>query len=493
MQIARGAMNSIPREVAQSTRVAFGTARHQARKAALAASGPDTAWRATIPLQGRPADTSEESPLTFTAECFQNPFMPPGASRVSAVVSVAAESSGALSDPELVEVILVDCSASMGHPWEKIQAARNATRAAVECLRDGVWFAVVRGAETAAVAYPPRGGLVRASAETKRAASRAIGSLQPVGGTAIGSWLTLAADLMSLQPGAMHHAMLLTDGKDEDESESELDAALARCEGLFQCDCRGVGTDWAVSELRRVSDALLGSLDIISEPAAMEGDFKLMGEAAMARRLEGSLRVWTPDHATISFLKQVSPTIVDLTATGRPAGPLTTDFRIGAWATERREYHLGVDVRPAPVGAEMLASRVSVVAHNQVVARALIKAMWSDDETLTAELSPEVAHYDGQAELASAIQEGLEARRRDDEAEATARLGRAVQLAAASRNDAITGLLANLVEIVDADTGTVRLKRQVPLADEMTLDTRSTRTVRLSHSVPVNSGGSEAP
>ena len=38
------------------------------------------------------------------------------------------------------------------------------------------------------------------------------------------------------------------------------------CEGSFQCDCRGVGTDWGVSELRRIASALLGTVDIIADP-----------------------------------------------------------------------------------------------------------------------------------------------------------------------------------------------------------------------------------
>jgi hypothetical protein len=309
---------------------------------------------------------------------------------------------------------------------------------------------------------------------------RAIGSLQPVGGTAIGRWLTLAADLMSLRPHAIHHAILLTDGKDEDETASELEAAIARCEGLFQCDCRGVGTDWAVSELRKISSALLGSLDIIRDPAAMEADFRLMTEEAMARQLEVSLRIWIPNHARINFVRQVSPSILDLTPRGRAAGALITDYLTGAWGAERRDYHVSVDVRPGQVGAEMLASRVSVLVRDMVVAKALVKAIWTEDETLTAPLSPEVAHFAGQAELARAIQEGLEARRDRDEERATLRLGRAAQLAAESGNDAIAGLLANVVDIVDAAAGTVRIRTTVDLSDEMALDTRSTKTVRIS-------------
>ena len=40
-------------------------------------------------------------------------------------------------------------------------------------------------------------------------------------------------------------------------------------------------------------------------------------------------------------------------------------------------------------------------------------------------------------------------------------------------------LLATVVDIEDAATGTVRLRRKVEAADEMALDTRSTKTVRV--------------
>jgi von Willebrand factor type A C-terminal domain len=39
-------------------------------------------------------------------------------------------------------------------------------------------------------------------------------------------------------------------------------------------------------------------------------------------------------------------------------------------------------------------------------------------------------------------------------------------------------LLAKVVDVVDAASGTVQLKRKVDDADEMALDTRSTKTVR---------------
>jgi hypothetical protein len=53
-----------------------------------------------------------------------------------------------------------------------------------------------------------------------------------------------------------------------------------------------------------------------------------------------------------------------------------------------------------------------------------------------------------------------------------------VALAQQSGNEDTARLLAEVVDVVDAATGTVRLKKRVEDADEMALDTRSTKTVR---------------
>jgi hypothetical protein len=97
---------------------------------------------------------------------------------------------------------------------------------------------------------------------------------------------------------------------------------------------------------------------------------------------------------------------------------------------------------------------------------------------MSTQINNHVAGYTGQAGLAQAIQEGLAARKRGDDVTPTARLGRAVALAEQSGNDGAARLPEKVVDVVDAATGTVRLKEKVEDAEEMALDTRSTRTVR---------------
>jgi hypothetical protein len=131
----------------------------------------------------------------------------------------------------------------------------------------------------------------------------------------------------------------------------------------------------------------------------------------------------------------------------------------------------------------MLAARISLVITTpggpQVLGQGLVRAIWTDDEQLSTKMNARVAHYTGQAELASVIQEGLEARKHGDEDTATARLGRAVALAKQSGNEDTARLLAKVVDVIDEATGTVRLKKKVADEDEMALDTRSTKTVRV--------------
>jgi hypothetical protein len=423
----------------------------------------------------------------FTVDIAQNEYLPEGGDDVSAIVTVTSPdtvSAASAPDAGSAEIIIVDCSGSMRSPQTKIAQARVATAAAIDVIRDGVAFAVIAGTERAQPVFPHDGTMAVADATTRQYAKQAVAGLMPRGGTAIGQWLRLALSMFAAYPASLRHAILLTDGRNEHESPEQLTAAIGMCEGVFSCDCRGVGTDWEVAELRRISSALLGTVDIVPDPSGLAADFAAMMETAMGKQVaDVSLRVWTPQHATIRFVKQVAPVVEDLTGRRTQSGPQSGDYPTGAWgAAESRDYHVRVEVVPAAVGQEMLAARVSLVAVTdagpEVLGQGLVRAIWTDDEALSTRINSGVAHYTGQAELAEVIQEGLEARKRGDEQTATSKLGRAVALAEESGNDGTARLLAKVVDVIDAATGTVRLKKKVDDADEMALDTRSTKTVR---------------
>jgi hypothetical protein len=440
----------------------------------------------------------------FTIDVHQNEYLPDGGRDVHAVIAVTSSDSdlalaGASAAsapavtaqapatspaPDCAQIIIIDCSGSMNMPEGKMKAVMGAAAAAVNMIRDGVAFAIIAGNERAVPLFPDDGTMAIAGPRTKVAAKRAVIGLRAGGGTAIGQWLRLARYIFTSRPADLRHAILLTDGKNEHETPDDLDTAIGLCRGIFTCDSRGIGTDWEVAELRRISTALLGTVDIVSDPKNLQRDFAAAMEAAMGKQVaDVALRLWTPQNASVRFVRKVAPFAEDLTGRRAESGPQTGDYPIGAWgAGESRDYHLCVRLPVGRVGQQILAARVRLAVgpptHRELRGEGLVKAVWTADEDLYAAIDPQVAHYSSQTELARVIQEGLAARKKGDVETTVAKLGRAVALAEQSGNQDTARLLARVVDVVDAPTGTVRLKQMVEEVDEMTLDTRSTRTVR---------------
>lgn len=425
--------------------------------------------------------SSAEGSSGITVDVDHNPYLAEGTGTVDAIVSISAggEVQVSTGPVDRVEAIIIDCSGSMTSPQTKFEAAKQATLAAINELVDGTDFLIVAGTGKATRVYPPDGHTARADAHTKAAAARAVDGLRPGGGTAMGAWLEHVREAVGDRPGAVTHAILLTDGKNEHEKPKDLAYEIAASQGVFTCDCRGVGTDWRVDELRAIASALLGSVDIVADPADLAADFAEMMRVSMGKQIADlTLRLWVPAGARIGFVKQVAPTVEDLTHRRVEAGNQIGEYPLGSWGSEDRDYHIQVEVEPAAAGREKLAARISVVAGEQVLGQGLVKATWTTDTSLSATISRRVAHYTGQAELAQAVQDGLSARKNGDERTATAKLQRAMDLAVESGNGGTAKLLRAVVE-VDEKTGTVKLRRDVQAADEMALDARSTKTARV--------------
>ncbi|MCQ4211100.1 vWA domain-containing protein [Streptomyces longispororuber] len=447
------------------------------------------------------ANFSKSNVPQFSVEVYQNEYLPEGGREVNAIVTVTSTGGGTIGGavgapqlhspgggPDAAVALMVDCSGSMDYPPTKMRGARDASAAAIDTLRDGVRFAVIAGTHVAKEVYPGGGRVAIADPSTREQAKQALRKLSAGGGTAIGTWLRLADRLLSsadVPASAVRHGILLTDGRNEHESPEDLRTTLDACAGRFTCDARGVGTDWEVKEVTGIASALLGTADIVADPAHLTDDFTQMMETAMGKEVaDVALRLWTPLGSEIKFVKQVAPTVEELTERRTESGPRAGDYPTGSWGDESRDYHVCVQVPNAELGQEMLAARVSLVIPQpdgsaQTLSQGLVRAVWTDDMAASTSINPQVAHYTGQAELAQVIQQGLDARKAGDVDGATAKLGRAVQLAALSGNADTAKLLSKVVDVVDAAEGTVRLKAKVAEADEMTLETRSTKTVRV--------------
>ena len=137
----------------------------------------------------------------FTADVYQNEYLPDDGSEVNAIVTVSSSGSAGTAggapagQPDAAEIVIVDTSGSMGVPRTKLTAAREATQAAIDSIRTGVAFAVIAGTQSAQLIYPPTGQLVPCSDATREEAKQAASRLRASGGTAIGSWLAMAREL----------------------------------------------------------------------------------------------------------------------------------------------------------------------------------------------------------------------------------------------------------------------------------------------------------
>ena len=114
----------------------------------------------------------------FTADVYQNEFLPDGGTDVHAIVTITctgAGEAGRSGEGDAAEVIVVDTSGSMG--IEKIAAAQTAAKAALDQILDGTWFAVIAGSHEARLAYPAASGelgMVRMDGSTRAAAKSAV-------------------------------------------------------------------------------------------------------------------------------------------------------------------------------------------------------------------------------------------------------------------------------------------------------------------------------
>jgi hypothetical protein len=192
------------------------------------------------------------------------------------------------------------------------------------------------------------------------------------------------------------------------------------------------------------------------------------------------LRVSTPEGARVRFVKQVYPSIEELTDRRIQSGPRSGDYPTGSWRAESRDYHVGIDVEPGEVGDEMLAGRVELVVRQadggeRIAGQGLVRAVWTDDAAESTPIPPSLALAQGQGELAELIQKGVDALAGDQDETAKAVLGRARSMAVALGVKPKVDQIDRLVDY-DEETGTVELKENISRRDTMEVDVDSTTT-----------------
>jgi von Willebrand factor type A domain/von Willebrand factor type A C-terminal domain len=418
--------------------------------------------------------------LGFGLEVSQNRYLSMSDTAVDAILTVTAGDGVAGGPAVAAEAILLDCSGSMAAPPTKIAAARRAACAAVEALRDGTLFAIVQGTDHAEMCYPTTARMAVADATTKAEAKRQINRLAASGGTRMGTWLTLARELLAAHPSAIRHAVLLTDGQNMHETPEELDRVLAACDGHFFCDARGIGEDWDPRELHRIVTVLRGAADSVRADADLVGDFRALAQAAMAKVVpDARIRVTARRGTHVRQLKQVFPRELDFTGNPvrQPERENVWEFSTGSWAAnESRDYQLSLGVERGerdPEGENLQVAMIELVARSagaddtteRCAPPAPVLVHWTADVALSSRFDPKVAHYSGQAELHQAALAGFDAYDTGRLADAEREWGKAVRLATESGNTELLARLQRLIDVVDPARGRVRIKPGLSRSD----------------------------
>lgn len=400
----------------------------------------------------------------FTLTVDQNKHVPPGTAEMAAVLTVACETTGAAAS-EVAEIIVIDRSGSMH--GDKIAEATKAAKAAVDALPEGAYFAVLAGDSDAQMIYPREKGLARASQPERDKAKRDIGKTRVQGGTDIGRWLRDAAHLLAMRPGAIGHVLLLTDGQGR-----MADNDLAHADGRFTCDAVGIGTDWNPEQLKVLADRFQGRRAFIEDLADLGAYFAQVVTQATSKALgDVELRLRPSTGASVTSIRQMYPTLSDLTPHRYDVDAKTVGIPLAPWGTETREYMVDLDTRIENAGQELRIAGVQLVrsGSGEILARGNVLIRWTDDPTLNTEVNPKVAVHTGQERLAGEVRSGLAALRANDPRTATRHLATARALADEAQNEGTAKLLDRIIDF-DPGTGTAKLKGGITTADQLAID-----------------------
>ena len=406
---------------------------------------------------------------------------------VSATEDYAAVSSSA----KRCVAFLIDKSGSMEKPASegstvmRLAAACSATRKGIEALSPGtIYFVIAFDAEQHVIVTPRayEGGSAPLSE------FHLLLENGPSGNTKFAPLFRLTAEIFSNYADCVCAAVLLTDGKNDERDRGVMEGNLKKSKSPFALSgldsdpgfplyCLGLGLDWDPEMLRNLASRTGGEALMIPSQEWMDREFvRLVHTNAKIRNRSVDLCLTLPSSVRLVSARQVLPCLSEIPV--MPDGKNAV-LALGMWGAETRDYMLTFSFPPLPVGEKMMVCRPGLMADGTIVAPAApVVVEWCSDNTLTAVLNPVVSHYNGQAEKAGAIEEGLRALAAGDMETATRRLGTAARLASQSSDTDTLKKLAGVVDIIDAEAGTVRVYNVRNTAAVMDLDVSSTRTVR---------------
>ena len=199
--------------------------------------------------------------MQFKIESFFNPHLSAGTDRIDAVLTVTAlpaegQAANARAGGRAIAFV-IDRSGSMQDDG-RIEAAKHAARVCINLLDEQTKFCVIAFNHEPRVLVP----LSHATEQNKERAHREIKRLTADGGTVFSAALFATREQLTQLDRGIRYALFLTDGENDPKDHNYLGDVVNRCKGLFQCDGRGIGSDWTKADLTFIANTLLGNADI---------------------------------------------------------------------------------------------------------------------------------------------------------------------------------------------------------------------------------------
>lgn len=287
-------------------------------------------------------------------------------------------------------------------------------------------------------------------------------------------------------------AALLTDGDYGDTAavSDEISAyqAMTKKGRILKILARGVGTEWAVSKLRVITEGTLSPPPVVlANPNEVKADFEAIVKEAASQALSGvTMVIQRFNMGEIMEIGVRTPVNLDLSTACTNEGEKNIRVNLGSWDAETRLFYLAFEVNQPGNAPAIMAAKIwfeYMIGSQKVTTDPLaIKAQWARDaheETLSQRVTRGVKLAQGIEGSQRRMREASELAKNGNVKAATDILGDLVKNAHADGDQGLIDQLKEFVDIEDAAAGKVKFKAGTDAAAIMKLDTKSSvRRVR---------------
>jgi hypothetical protein len=371
-------------------------------------------------------------------------------------------------------ILIIDSSGSMGDPSKnpresKLMEAKTEAERFIQALPAGVRLAVISGNDGVRIISHP--------GDSRDVAIAAIRRLSANGGTSIDLWIDEAVSVIRRQNAeCIVQVVILTDGQHYAARNRELDVAVAKAKGLFDCYAIGFGEGIDFNTLNKLA-TLNGEMF-----SAINGDlgvaFSQIIKSAATKVAKFELVLGHEEWIKIDAVEELFPNTISRTfTTAKSAGadmPLVTRIDIGQFGPgESKDYLVNINIDGIPANNDegyLLFTAVVTSSGTLVSDPVDVEFTWCSDPRETArfkDTSVEVAQKD--VTTRKLVRAGLNVAASNPD-EATKKL-------AAAYEEATDPETKKLIESMGFDPQTKKLKTLTP-AEIEAAKTSTTKRLR---------------